>query len=73
MGTWMMDSVAEWYATLASAYPTNIVVDGRTYRFDGRVHAHQVGLDGGAWAPLPTPLALSSPAADGPRHLVLPG
>ena len=38
MGAWVMDSVGWWYRNADGSYPTNIsmVIDGRTYRFDGR-------------------------------------
>nr|WP_315318862.1 hypothetical protein [Schaalia odontolytica] len=38
MGAWVMDSVGWWYRNADGSYPTNtsMVIDGRTYRFDGR-------------------------------------
>ena len=47
MGAWVMDSVGWWYRNADGSYPTNIsmVIDGRTYRFDGRGYM----LPAGSW------------------------
>lgn len=52
MGAWVMDSVGWWYRNADGSYPTNtsMVIDGRTYRFDGRGYMRTGWvLDGGAW------------------------
>ena len=52
MGAWVMDSVGWWYRNADGTYPTNtsMVIDGRTYRFDGRGYMRTGWvMDGGAW------------------------
>ena len=52
MGAWMMDSVGWWYRNADGTYPTNtfMVIDGHTYRFDGRGYMRTGWvMDGGAW------------------------
>ena len=52
MGAWMLDSVGWWYRNADGTYPTNtsMMVDGRTYRFDGRGYMRTGWvMDGGAW------------------------
>ena len=52
MGAWMMDSVGWWYRNADGTYPmnTSMVIDGHTYRFDGRGYMRTGWvMDGGAW------------------------
>ena len=52
MGVWVMDSVGWWYRNADGTYPmsTSMVIDGRTYRFDGRGYMRTGWvMDGGAW------------------------
>ena len=52
MGAWMMDSIGWWYRNADGTYPTStsMVIDGRTYRFDGRGYMRTGWvMDGGAW------------------------
>ena len=52
MGAWMMDSIGWWYRNADGTYPTNtsMVIDGHTYRFDGRGYMRTGWvMDGGAW------------------------
>lgn len=52
MGAWMMDSVGWWYRNADGTYPTNtsMVIDGHTYRFDGRGYMCTGWvMEGGAW------------------------
>ena len=51
-GAWMLDSIGWWYRNADGTYPANtsMVIDGRTYRFDGRGYMRTGWvMDGGAW------------------------
>ena len=51
-GAWMLDSIGWWYRNADGTYPANTsaVIDGRTYRFDGRGYMRTGWVwDGGAW------------------------
>ena len=51
-GAWMLDSIGWWYRNADGTYPANTsaVIDGRTYRFDGRGYMRTGWvMDGGAW------------------------
>jgi len=51
-GAWMLDSIGWWYRNADGTYPANTsaVIDGRTYRFDGRGYMRTGWvMDGGTW------------------------
>ena len=51
-GAWMLDSIGWWYRNADGTYPANtsMVIDGRTYRFDGRGYMRTGWvMDGGTW------------------------
>ena len=51
-GAWMLDSIGWWYRNADGTYPANtsMVIDGHTYRFDGRGYMRTGWvMDGGAW------------------------
>lgn len=50
-GAWTLDSIGWWYRNADGTYPANTsaVIDGRTYRFDGRGYMRTGWVMCGAW------------------------
>ena len=75
-GAWMLDSIGWWYRNADGTYPANTsaVIDGRTYRFDGRGYMRTGWVIGRRHLVLPRCLRRSAHRLAGDRrYLVLPG